>query len=94
VSGWDSKGDLLRMLAGPTFCDVVQPGKPLVASDEPKKGKPIMLVFYVGGVTYAEIAALRCAAKKSPYDIIIATTKVLNGTGLIQSLMTGQRRSE
>jgi len=90
--GWDAKVDTLRMLAGPTICDVVQPGdKPGGAGPSgERKTKPVMMVFYIGGVTYAEIAALRQVAKKGDYDVLIATTKVFNGTSLMRSLMASK----
>ena len=51
--------------------------------------KPILLVCYVGGVTYMEIAALRFLSgrRSFPFHIVIVTTKIVNGRQLIQSLM-------
>jgi vacuolar protein sorting-associated protein 33A len=48
-----------------------------------------MLVYYVGGVTYMEIAALRClaATKEFPYEIIIATTRIISGSSFIEALL-------
>lgn len=53
------------------------------------KTKPVLLVVYVGGVTYSELASLRFLSKRPtfPYSIICLTTKVINGSTLIQSLM-------
>lgn len=47
------------------------------------------LVFFLGGVTYAEIAALRFLSQMedSGTEYIIATTKLINGTSWIKSLM-------
>lgn len=47
------------------------------------------LVFFLGGVTYAEIAALRFLSQMedSGMEYIIATTKLINGTTWIKSLM-------
>lgn len=47
------------------------------------------LVFFIGGVTYAEIAALRFLSnmEDSGTEYIIATTKLINGTSWIKSLM-------
>jgi len=52
------------------------------------KRKPTLLVFFVGGVTYMEIAAIRFLSKRSsfPYHIICCTTNVINGSTLLQSL--------
>jgi vacuolar protein sorting-associated protein 33A len=50
--------------------------------------KPTMVVVYVGGVTYMEIAALRFLSKRAsfPYHIIVVTTKIINGVSLLHSL--------
>jgi hypothetical protein len=50
--------------------------------------KPSLVVVYLGGVTYMEIAALRFLSKRDsfPYHIVIVTTKVTNGSKLIQQL--------
>lgn len=47
------------------------------------------LVFFLGGVTYAEIAALRFLSQveDSGMEYVIATTKLINGTTWIKSLM-------
>jgi len=51
--------------------------------------KPTLIVFYVGGVTHMEIAALRFLSKRPsfPYHIICITTKVVNGSTLLRSLL-------
>mmetsp|Transcript_16768 Transcript_16768/g.50067 ORF Transcript_16768/g.50067 Transcript_16768/m.50067 type:complete len:677 (+) Transcript_16768:183-2213(+) len=61
---------------------------PLLPALRPDGSKPVMLVCYVGGVTYAEIAALRFLARKPsfPFTFLIATTAIVNGTSLITSL--------
>jgi len=49
--------------------------------------KPITLVYFLGGVTFAEISALRYLSEKEAHgrDYIIATTKIISGTSLINS---------
>ncbi len=51
-----------------------------------KGGKRIMLVFYIGGVSYMEIAALRLLStrKDFPFHIVVATTCILNGVQIIK----------
>ncbi|RYG70471.1 hypothetical protein EON64_00070, partial [archaeon] len=51
--------------------------------------KRVMLVVYVGGVSYLELAALRflSADPSFPYRIIVATNKVISGNSLIKALM-------
>jgi vacuolar protein sorting-associated protein 33A len=50
--------------------------------------KPILILFFIGGVTYMEIAALRFLSKRTtfPYHIVCITTKVINGFTMLQSL--------
>jgi len=50
--------------------------------------KPITLVYFLGGVTFAEISALRYLSEKEAHgrDYIIATTKIVSGTSLINSV--------
>ena len=50
--------------------------------------KPILLVYFVGGVTFMEIHSLRFLSKlpKFPYQIICCTTEILNGEKLLRSL--------
>lgn len=50
--------------------------------------KPVLLVYFVGGVTYMEIAAMRFLSKRPsfPYSIVCCTTKIINGSTLLQSL--------
>jgi hypothetical protein len=52
------------------------------------KHKPTLIVVYLGGITFMEIAALRFLSKRPtfPYHIIMVTTKVINGTSLLRSL--------
>jgi len=53
-----------------------------------QKQKPTLIVVYLGGITYTEIAALRFLSKKEtfPYHIVVVTTKVLNGSKLLQQM--------
>lgn len=50
--------------------------------------KPTLVVVFLGGITYMEIAALRFLSKRPtfPFHIIMITTKVINGSSLLQSL--------
>ena len=49
--------------------------------------RKVMLVFFIGGVTFMEISALRFIGRTSPYDIVIATTKLVNGNTLIDEFI-------
>lgn len=94
--GWSNVQEALRQLPGPAG-EVSQPS----SSNQEDGGiathkgvdsfgceeRKTMVVYFIGGVTYMEIAALRHISRQSdcPYDIIIATTKILNGDLLIKS---------
>lgn len=60
----------------------------------PKTGKKVMLVFFIGGVTFMEIAALRFLSRQAnfPYSIIICTTKLVNGNTFIKSIIPDMQR--
>ncbi|XP_013379301.1 vacuolar protein sorting-associated protein 33A-like [Lingula anatina] len=49
----------------------------------------VVLIFFLGGVTYAEIAALRFLSQQEdgPADYIIATTKLINGKTWLEAIM-------
>ena len=43
----------------------------------------VVLVYFLGGVTFTEIAALRLLGKIKGYRFIIAATNIVNGIGLM-----------
>ena len=48
----------------------------------------VTLVFFVGGVTYAELAALRyLSSKQEGYEYVAATTSIINGSIIMESLI-------
>lgn len=48
----------------------------------------LTLVFFVGGVTYAEISALRYLSQiKDGHEYIVASTAIVNGNTLLQPLI-------
>eukprot|EP01112_Ceratiomyxa_fruticulosa_P014948 TRINITY_DN4340_c0_g6_i1.p1 TRINITY_DN4340_c0_g6~~TRINITY_DN4340_c0_g6_i1.p1 ORF type:complete len:617 (-),score=127.38 TRINITY_DN4340_c0_g6_i1:93-1943(-) len=100
--GWRSMDELLRQLPGPTFeegqvlpngVSYTPPGSLGYAPGEPgSTDRPVTLVFFIGGCTFTEIAALRFLSEQQqtdgiPRDFIIATTKLINGDTLIDSLV-------
>ena len=52
-------------------------------------GKKVMVVYYIGGITFMEIAALRFLSNEPsfPFRIIICTTKLVNGDSLLRTLL-------
>ncbi|KAM5238764.1 vacuolar protein sorting-associated protein 33A isoform 5-T5 [Ctenodactylus gundi] len=86
--GWRSIEEVLRILPGPHF----EERQPLPTGLQ-KKRQPgenrVTLVFFLGGVTFAEIAALRFLSQLEDggTEYVIATTKLLNGSSWIEALM-------
>jgi len=64
----------------------VEDGGRRSGSSESKKKLPTSLVVFVGGVTYAEISALRKLGKMKNRNYIIATSHFTNGNKLINAL--------
>lgn len=59
----------------------------LQATDQNKK--PIVLVYFIGGVTFSEISAIRFLGSKENIqrDFVVATTRLINGDSLLNSLV-------
>lgn len=86
--GWRSIEEVLKMLPGPHFEERQQLPSGLHKKRQQGENRTT-LVFFLGGVTYAEIAALRFLSQveDSGMEYVIATTKLINGTTWIKSLM-------
>uniref|UniRef100_A0A8C5LQK2 VPS33A core subunit of CORVET and HOPS complexes n=1 Tax=Leptobrachium leishanense TaxID=445787 RepID=A0A8C5LQK2_9ANUR len=86
--GWRSIEEVLKILPGPQFEERQSLPAGLVKKRQQGENK-VMLVFFLGGVTFAEIAALRFLSQLEDggTEYIIATTKLINGTTWIKSLM-------
>ncbi|EDV24105.1 uncharacterized protein TRIADDRAFT_57259 [Trichoplax adhaerens] len=83
---WKGVEEVLKTIPG-EFSEIAQqiPGG---LSDKGMEKNDTTLVFFIGGCTYAEIAALRFLSKQEEgNDFIIATTKLLNGTSLLETLI-------
>lgn len=86
--GWRSIEEVLRILPGPHF----EERQPLPTGLQ-KKRQPgenrVTLVFFLGGVTFAEIAALRFLSQLEDggTEYVIATTKLINGSSWLEALM-------
>lgn len=104
--GWQTLNDILPILPGPTFGPEYQPNvqtsvttarrgsfiSELSQTDTPK----VVLVFFLGGCTYAEISALRFLSKTEDNNVefVIATTKLVNKTTFLDSLMEPENRKK
>ena len=57
-------------------------------SSDSSSSSIVTLVFFVGGVTYAEISALRyLSSLKDGHEYVVATTSIINGNKLLKPLI-------
>ena len=58
--------------------------------------RPTVLVVFIGGVTYAEISALRFLGNQGGLNcnFVVVTTKLVNGHTLIASLLQGRGQGD
>lgn len=85
--GWAGLEDVMRHLPGKTFERIEArsaKGKTMSTNDTSYK---VVLVYFIGGVTYSEIAALRFLGRKTGYRFIIATTAIINGARMLNSFV-------
>jgi len=84
--GYDASKEILDLL-GPHGAKIgatsARPTPVLTARGE---STPTHLVFFLGGVTFAEIAALRFLGKVRGVRFIVAATAIVNGHTLIESI--------
>ncbi|KAK7279613.1 hypothetical protein RJT34_24668 [Clitoria ternatea] len=99
-SGWRPVEEILKLLPGPHLetkrggfsnspsFDTLS-GVPTSIAKVPDGRRALVLVVFVGGVTFAEISALRflSAQEGMAYDLIIATTKIVNGQTLVETFI-------
>ncbi|XP_009625018.1 vacuolar protein-sorting-associated protein 33 homolog isoform X1 [Nicotiana tomentosiformis] len=99
-SGWRPIEEILKLLPGP-HSDIKRGGfssSPSLdtlngsshGSDKVVDGRrSLVLVVFIGGVTSAEISALRFLSSQEgmAYDIIVATTKIINGSTLTETFV-------
>jgi len=99
-SGWRSIEELLKLFPGPHL-DLKRGGLTINSSLEVLQGsgaqqsinrvghRSLVLVVFIGGVTFAEIAALRflSAQEGMGYDFLVATTKVVNGNTILRPII-------
>ncbi|CAH0549200.1 unnamed protein product [Brassicogethes aeneus] len=84
--------DVLGLLPGPTLDEspLVQsqsdPANPIAINNDQTR---VVLVFFVGGCTFAEISALRFLSQQEDCNVefVIATTKLINGETFLNSII-------
>ncbi|XP_057463477.1 vacuolar protein-sorting-associated protein 33 homolog [Actinidia eriantha] len=99
-SGWRSVEEILKLLPGP-HSETKRSGfasspsfntLPGAVSNMDKVSdgrRSLVLVVFIGGVTFAEISALRflSAQEGMAYDLIVGTTKIINGHTLTETFI-------
>lgn len=84
-NGWKSKEDVFKLLN----CPVTEESQsaPVQKSSDQK----VTLVYFVGGVTFAEISAIKWLSDQDGYGhFVIGTTKLINGNTFIKSFMDNE----
>ncbi|TXG49476.1 hypothetical protein EZV62_025351 [Acer yangbiense] len=99
-SGWRPMEEILKLLPGPhsetkrggfsnsPSFDTL-PGSQASVDKVADGRRSTVLVVFIGGVTFAEISALRflSAQEGMAYDIIVGTTKIINGNSLAETFL-------
>ncbi|XP_031384419.1 vacuolar protein-sorting-associated protein 33 homolog [Punica granatum] len=97
-SGWRPIEEILKLLPGP-HSESKRSGFATSPSYDSLNGAPadklsdgrrsLVLVVFIGGVTFAEISALRflSAQEGMAYDLIVATTKIVSGHTLTETFV-------
>ncbi|KAI3863482.1 hypothetical protein MKX03_005947 [Papaver bracteatum] len=99
-SGWHPIEEILKLLPGPhseikrggyssTPSSDTLPGAPASIDKAADGRRSLVLVVFVGGITFAEISALRDlnAQEGMACDLIVGTTKMVNGSTIIETFM-------
>ena len=86
---WNAMDSELSKYPGPTF------GGHEELKEDPNSATRVIMLFFIGGVTHSEIAAIRFLREQIQArdveegietKIIIATTKIINGASFVESL--------
>lgn len=93
-----TSAELMKLLPGPNFKRKQAfigdfPSSPNHNNNNNKSKEKSILVYFIGGVTFAEITALRFIAKQRKVKIAVATTSVMNGNKLMDSLFPKEEKS-
>lgn len=99
-SGWRPIEEILKLLPGP-HSETKRGGFSSIPSYDTLPGsannsnkfadgrRSLVLVVFIGGVTFAEISALRFLSSQEgmSYDLIVGATKIVNGQTLIETFV-------
>ncbi|GAB1606185.1 vacuolar protein sorting-associated protein 33B-like [Argonauta hians] len=86
-NGFSGLEDVTKLLPGETFCSIRSPIPKGKSQSPDYPAARVVMVFFLGGCTFAEISALRLLGREKGYQFLIATTCITNGSRMIQSFM-------
>ena len=95
-TGWQGFEDILKSAKGPTFSITQKAGDEKAAKARTQlagtSGWKTVFVFFLGGVTFAEIAALRFVGKQleaagERRRLVVLTTSVVSGRSIMDSVV-------
>ncbi|CAK9825400.1 Vacuolar protein sorting-associated protein 33A [Anthophora retusa] len=92
-NGWQGLNDVMGLLPGPTTASVpynIRPsGRRNSITSEVSEPPKLVMVFFIGGCTFAEISALRFLSQQEDLNVefVVCTTKLINGNTFLMSLM-------
>nr|XP_006818336.1 PREDICTED: vacuolar protein sorting-associated protein 33B-like [Saccoglossus kowalevskii] len=84
--GWSGLEDITKLFPGLTFSHMKAKSAKSKGTSDSLSNK-VVLVYFLGGCTFAEIAALRLLGNRKGYRFIVATTAIINGNTLIDSII-------
>jgi len=84
---WKSIEESLKLLPGQAFEERQAVSAADMGSYSGSNSKKVVAVFFIGGVTFAEISALRWLGRFLNVEFLILTTKVINGKTFLKSVI-------
>ncbi|KAG0633993.1 Sec1-like protein [Tuber brumale] len=92
ATGWRGFEDVLKSVKGKTFDELQRGEEKAVRARNLLNGaneKKVTVVFFVGGCTFTEIAALRFVGRREEEkrEIVICTTGIINGDRMMRAAM-------
>ncbi|KAF7337688.1 Vacuolar protein sorting-associated protein 33A [Mycena sanguinolenta] len=99
IAGWRGFEDIVATIPGETI-DIAQNGQsgssvvaaPMAALLRPLQKPTTTVVFFLGGCTYTEIAALRWVGRQNRgRNFLIATTGIINGNTIFESISSAPK---
>ncbi|TFK26798.1 ATP binding protein [Coprinopsis marcescibilis] len=102
IVGWKGFEDIVSSIPGETVqtvqrqFDETGSGNPPMSANLPlREQTSTTVVFFLGGCTYTEIAAIRWVSRQNKgRRFLIATTGIINGASLVESMTAGGRSGE